>query len=302
MADTLVREIVALKKKRKAIILAHNYQMPEIQDIGDVVGDSLALCKKAASSDAEVIVFCGVWFMAESAALLNPDKTVILPEKSAGCPMADMADAEALEALKLRHPGAVVVCYVNSNADVKAVSDICCTSSNAEKVVASVPEHKNIIFVPDRHLGGYVREKTGRPMILWSGYCPVHQQILPKHIIEKKKEFPGAKVLVHPECSKQVVDLADFVGSTAQIVTYASESAARQFIIGTENGILHGLGKQNPDKCFIPASDHAICTDMKKISLEKIYLSLKEMQPVITVRGDMAEDALKPVKRMMAIT
>jgi quinolinate synthase len=301
MGNTLVEEIQQLKKQRKAVILAHNYQPPEIQDIGDVIGDSLALCKKAVNVDAEVIVFCGVWFMAESAALLNPDKTVILPEKDAGCPMADMVNTDSLEAFKAQHPDAVVVCYVNSNADVKALSDICCTSSNAEKVVSSIPENKNIIFIPDKHLGRYVQEKTGRAMILWPGYCPVHQMIFSEQLKEKKKQFPGAKILVHPECSKPVVELADFVGSTAQILQYVLESAELQFIIGTENGILHSLKKQNPDKTFIPASEHTICRDMKKISLEKILLSLKNREPVISIHGKMAEDALKPIKRMLAI-
>ncbi|MBN1697593.1 MAG: quinolinate synthase NadA [Spirochaetales bacterium] len=301
MYEELVRRIGEIKKERNAVILAHNYQPPEIQDIGDFIGDSLALCKKAAEVDADVIVFCGVRFMAESAVLLNPGKTVLLPEAHAGCPMADMADAQSLRRLKKRHPDAVVVCYVNSSAEVKAESDICCTSSNAESIVSSIPEDRRIIFVPDRHLGGYIREKTGRPMILWPGYCPVHRKILPGHIAEMRKAFPEAKVLVHPECREEVVRLADFTGSTGGILTYVSQSNASSFIIGTETGIIHSLKKENPAKFFIPATSDAVCGDMKMISLEKILHSLQSMKPVVRIGDRTAEDALKPVSRMLDI-
>lgn len=294
-------KIQRLKKEKKAIILAHNYQLPEIQDIGDFVGDSLGLCQKAAKIEADVIIFCGVWFMAESAALINPDKTVILPEPHAGCPMANMVRPEELIKLKEEHPGALVVCYINSNAEVKALSDICCTSSNAQAVVESIPKDKEIIFIPDKHLGGYVSEITGRSLILWPGYCIVHQRILPEHLMERKKQYPGALLLVHPECSREIIEMADFVGSTSKILKFCKESREKEFIIGTENGILHGLKKQNPGKTFIPASNFAVCRNMKKITLEKVISSLETLHPVITVDEAISNDALAPITRMLEI-
>ncbi|MBN2531605.1 MAG: quinolinate synthase NadA [Spirochaetales bacterium] len=301
MNHDVERKIQQLKKEKNTVILAHYYQLPEIQDIGDFIGDSLDLCRKAANTDAEVIVFCGVWFMAESAALINPDKTVILPDPQAGCPMADMARPEELLKLKEQHPGAVVVCYINSNAEVKALSDICCTSSNAQAVVESIPGDREIIFVPDRHLGEYIAEITGRPLILWPGYCIVHQRILPEYVAEEKKIHPAALVLVHPECPKEVVDMADFVGSTGKIIKFCRESGAKEFIIGTEQGILHQLKKQNPEKSFIPASDFAVCRNMKKITLEKVLSSLETLSPVIRVDEAIRDDALAPIMRMLEI-
>jgi quinolinate synthase len=295
-----VENIKRLKRERKALILAHNYQPPEIQNIADFVGDSLALCKKAALTDAETIVFCGVRFMAESAALLNPGKRVLLPDANAGCPMADMVTPERLEAMQSEHPGAVTVCYVNSNAEVKALSDICCTSSNAEAIVRSIPEDKEIIFIPDKFLGGYVAEKTGRQMILWPGFCPTHQRILREYIEAKKREHPDALVLVHPECSKKVTSVADFTGSTGQIIDFCGESTAKSFIIGTENGILHSLSKFYTDKMFIPASDLAVCANMKRITLEKVVGSLETLEPEVTVDPRIAERALLPLERMLA--
>jgi len=302
MDQKLLSKIRELKKEQDVIILAHNYQIPEIQDIGDFVGDSLGLCRKAAKIKAKAIIFCGVWFMAESAALLNPDKIVVLPELQAGCPMADMVRPEELLKLKEEHPDAVVVCYINSNAEVKAISDICCTSSNAKAVVQSIPEDKEIIFVPDKNLGRYVSEQTGRSLILWPGYCIVHQRILPEHIKERKKQHPDALVLVHPECSREVVLMADFVGSTSNILLYCKKSKEKKFIIGTEHGILHGLKKENPEKTFIPASDYAVCRNMKKITLDKVISSLKTLKPVVRVDHAIGERALKPVKRMLEIT
>jgi quinolinate synthase len=299
--ELIIEKINVLRKKRNAVILAHNYELPEIQDIADFTGDSLSLCQKAASTKADVIVFCGVWFMAESAAIINPGKTVLLPDAAAGCPMADMATAERLLKLKTENPGAVVVCYVNSNAEVKALSDVSCTSSNAQAIIESIPKEKTIIFVPDKFLGGYIARTTGRDMILWPGFCPTHQKILPEHIAAKKTKHPGAKVLVHPECSKEVTDAADFVGSTGQIIKYCRSAVDSAFIIGTENGILHMLRKENPGKEFIPASDLAICPNMKKITLEKVEASLETLGPVVKVPGNIATLALIPIERMLAI-
>jgi quinolinate synthase len=299
--DKLSEEIMRLKQEKNAIILAHNYQLPEVQDIGDFVGDSLALCRKAATTNAEVIVFCGVWFMAESAAILNPGKKVLLPDLHAGCPMADMVKPDGLRALQADHPDAVTVCYVNTNAEIKVLSDIACTSSNAEAVVRSIPLSKEIIFVPDKFLGGWISHKVGRSMILWQGYCPTHQRILKEHIEEKKKANPDAEVLAHPECSAEVVSIADFVGSTGQIIEYCGKTDKKSFIIATESGILHSLAKRYPDKTFIQASQHAMCANMKKITLEKVYRSLVTMEPVVTVDPDVASKALLPIERMLAI-
>jgi len=298
-SNRLVSEIERLKQEKNAVILAHNYQPPEIQDIGDFVGDSLALCRKAADTEADVIVFCGVRFMAESAALLNPGKKVLLPDMNAGCPMADMVTPEGLAALQKEHPGAVTICYVNTNAEVKALCDIACTSSNAEEVVRSVPVTSEIIFVPDKYLGTWVSRQAGRTMILWQGYCPTHQRILPEHIEEKKRANPEALVLVHPECTPAVTSIADFVGSTGQIIEYCGKSNARSFIIGTESGILHSLAKKYPGKTFIRASDHAMCANMKKISLEKVLASLETMNPEVTVDPRIAKQAIKPIERML---
>ncbi len=294
-------EILTLKKSRNAIILSHNYQLPEIQDIGDFVGDSLALCRKAANTDAEVIVFCGVWFMAESAAILNPGKKVLLPDTRAGCPMADMVTPDGLRELQAGHPDAVTVCYVNTNAEIKAMCDIACTSSNAEAVVRSIPESKEIIFVPDKFLGGWISHRLGRRMILWQGYCPTHQRILKEHIEEKKKAHPDAPVLVHPECSAEATSIADFVGSTGQIIEYCGKSDATSFIIGTETGIIHSLEVRYPGKSFFPASEHAMCANMKKITLEKVLKSLETMQPVVEVDPVVSAKALVPIQRMLAI-
>ncbi len=239
-----------LKKESNAVILAHNYQLAEIQDIADFTGDSLELSQKAAATDADVIVFCGVHFMAETASILCPDKTVLLPDINAGCPMANMITAEALREKKREYPRATVVCYVNSTADVKAESDICCTSANAVRVIESISAPE-IIFVPDQYLGDYVASKTGRKMILWPGFCPTHIRIKPQDIIRLREEYPRAKVVVHPECRPEVTALADEVLSTGGICRFARETDAREIIIGTEMGILHRLRKENPDKKFL---------------------------------------------------
>ena len=288
-----------LKKESNAVILAHNYQLAEIQDIADFTGDSLELSQKAAATDADVIVFCGVHFMAETASILCPDKTVLLPDINAGCPMANMITAEALREKKREYPRATVVCYVNSTADVKAESDICCTSANAVRVIESISAPE-IIFVPDQYLGDYVASKTGRKMILWPGFCPTHIRIKPQDIIRLREEYPRAKVVVHPECRPEVTALADEVLSTGGICRFARETDAREIIIGTEMGILHRLRKENPDKKFIPASEQAICPRMKLITLENILWSLQEMKPEIKVPEDIRLKAKAAVDRMLA--
>lgn len=298
-------EILALKKSMNAVILAHYYEEPEIQDLGDFVGDSLGLCIEASKTDADVILFCGVHFMAESAKLLNPDKTVLIPDQSAGCPMADMADVSDLKTLKEKHPDASVVTYVNSTAAVKGESDICCTSSNAVKIVTSIPKEKEILFVPDQNLGQYVEMKTGRKMVLWEGFCPVHHLFVTlQDIHEKRREYPYAKVLVHPECPPSVLKTADFVGSTAQILQYCREATERgegrtRYIIGTEKGILYPLQKQNPDALFVPASDKMTCKNMKKITLEKVLTSLREKRFEVTIPEDLRDRALRPIQKML---
>jgi quinolinate synthase len=297
--ERLVEQINELKKELNAVILVHAYQRPEIQEIGDFVGDSLGLCIQAAQTDADVIVFCGVHFMAESAKLLNPGKTVLLPELGAGCPMADMADGKKLRELKEKHPNAEVVCYVNSTAEVKAESDICCTSSNAIDVINSIPKDREIIFVPDKHLGRYAGEKAGRDIILWPGFCPTHQRLLVENIQELRKKYSDGVVCVHPECSKEVVEEADFVGSTTAIYEYCCNSDEKTFIIGTEEGILHRLKKDNPDKEFVLASDLMVCKNMKKIDLSSVVKVMEKMENQIEVDPELAVKALLPIQKML---
>ncbi|MCL6610491.1 MAG: quinolinate synthase NadA [Peptococcaceae bacterium] len=300
--DGLSGEIRTLKEKRKAVILSHFYQRPEIQEVADFVGDSLELSRKAAATDAEVIVFCGVHFMAESAAILSPDKVVLLPEKNAGCPMADMVDAEALRAAKSRTPGAVVVCYVNTSAVVKAESDIACTSANAVKVVNSIPGDKPILFIPDKNLGRYVAGKTARNnMTVWEGFCNTHHKLTRSDVLKVKAKHPEALVLVHPECRPEVADLADAVASTSGMLKFAGESPAREFIVCTETGILHQFRKRYPGKEFYPASNKLCCPNMKATTLEKVRRALATLEPRITVPPDVREKALKSLERMLAI-
>lgn len=298
----LSKEITRLKKERKAVVLAHFYQRPEVQDVADFVGDSLGLSQQAARTDAEVIIFCGVHFMAESASILSPDKIVVLPEENAGCPMADMVDAVLLERKKQEMPEATVVCYVNTSAEVKAECDIACTSANAVKVIASLPDDKPVLFVPDKNLGHYIMSKTGREMTLWEGYCYTHDRLTPEDIIKSKAEHPEALVLVHPECRPEVVALADVVSSTAGIIRFARESDAREFIIGTEIGILHPLRKQCPDKLFYMASNKLVCPNMKKTTLDKVHKSLLNLKPRVTVSKEIRERAVSCLKRMLAVT
>ncbi len=294
----LVGRILDLKKRRNAILLAHNYQLGEVQDIADFVGDSLELSQNAAKTDADVIVFCGVHFMAETASILCPDKTVLLPDINAGCPMADMITAEELREEKRKHPRAIVVCYINSSAEVKAESDICCTSANAVKVVESLNADE-ILFVPDQYLGHYVSTKTGKNMILWRGFCPTHVRILPEHIIRLRHEYPGAKVVVHPECRPEVIALADEVLSTGGMIKYARREDVKEMIVGTEMGIIHRLRKENPVKRFIPVSEQAVCPNMKFITLEKVLWSLEEMQPEVKVLEGIRVLAKRAVDRML---
>ena len=298
--DGIISEITKLKKQKNATILVHNYQRPEVQDIADFTGDSLELSQQAAKTSAAVIVFCGVHFMAETAYIINPRKTVLMPEIEAGCPMADMITAEALVKRKKELTGVTVVCYVNSSAAVKAESDICCTSANAVKVVQSLGG-KEILFVPDQYLGEWVAQKTGNKMHLWPGFCPTHMKILPEDILKLKKEYPAAVALVHPECRAEAKTAADEVLSTGGMIRYVRESTARIFIIGTETGIIHRLQKENPGKHFIPVTDKAICPNMKRITLEKVLWSLQDMKYPVIVPENIRSKALSAVERMLAI-
>ena len=296
----IVEKISALKKRRNAVILAHNYQLGEVQDIADFVGDSLDLSQRAAETDAGVIVFCGVRFMAETASILCPEKVVLLPDVNAGCPLADMITAERLRAKKREHPQAVVVCYINSSAEVKAESDICCTSANAVEVVESL-DAREILFIPDQYLGHYVSARTGKKMILWPGFCPTHVRIKPERIKKLKQEYPKAKVVVHPECRPEVIALADEVASTGGMCRYARRDEVREMVVGTEVGIIHRLRKENPGKRFIPISEQAICPDMKLITLEKVLRSLEEMSPEVKVLEEIRLRAKAAVDKMLKI-
>jgi len=301
MNNELIEKIKKLKQKHNAVILAHNYQRQEIQDLADFCGDSLGLSIKAAETDADVIVFCGVKFMAETAVILSPQKTVLLPDQHAGCPLADMITADQLRDLKQKHPRALVVCYVNSTAEVKAESDYCCTSANAVEVVNSLPEDKPIIFVPDQNLGQFAAERTGRDLILWPGYCHVHVVITEEDIKNAKAKHPDAIVMAHPECTQPVKALSDELLSTGQMLRYAKQSDAKQFIIATEIGIIHTLKTQNPQTEFFPATEKAICPNMKLITLEKILWSLQDLQYKVTVPRDVRLKAKKALDRMVEI-
>ena len=294
-------EIIRFKKERHAVILAHNYCRGEVQDLADFTGDSLELARRATQVEADVIVFCGVYFMAETAAILNPQKTVLIPDPTAGCPMADMITGEQLRELKARHPGAIAVCYVNSTAEVKAECDLCVTSGNAEKVMATVPRDKEIIFVPDQHLGSHISSKEGREYILWPGYCPTHARLTAKAIADARAAHPGAPVLVHPECPKEVRDAADEQLSTGGMCRYARESAAQTILVGTEVGILHRLQKENPAKTFIPVSQSLVCPNMKKTTVENLYEALAEMKTRVTVPEEIAKRAKRAIDAMLAI-
>lgn len=299
--SSITTKIQELAKRSNAVILVHNYQRGEIQDIADYLGDSLELSRKAARTDAEVIVFCGVHFMAETASILSPDKIVLTPDEDAGCPMANMISADRLKELKSKYPHATVVTYVNSTAVVKAESDICCTSANAVDVVKSI-ETPEIIFVPDKYLAAYVQTKVKKTIIPWNGYCPTHVKILPEDVLKQKKLHPAAEVMVHPECTPPVIALADKVLSTGGMCKYASRSSAPEIIVGTEVGLLHRLRKENPDKMFFPASDYAVCPNMKKITLSKLLWALQEMKMEVTIPEDIWKKAKRALDNMLKVS
>lgn len=300
--EEIKQEIAYLKQKHNAIILAHSYQRPEIQEIADVLGDSLALARAAQKTDNEVIVFCGVHFMAESASVLNPNKTVLLPARDAGCNLADMATARQVKQLKEQYPQAAVVTYINSSAEVKAQSDVIVTSSNAVKVVSRLKE-KDIIFVPDRNLGRHVQNNLpDKNIILWNGFCIVHMRLRVEDVLERKREYPDAKVVVHPECEKEILDLADCIASTAGMFDYVKKSSAEQFIIGTEKGMLYKFQLENPGKEFIFPSKHLCCSNMKQNTLPSVRNALERFQFEVKVPREIAERCLDPLERMLALS
>ena len=297
----LTKAILALKQERNAVIVAHNYQIDDVQALADVIGDSFALSKYCASVPQDVIVFCGVHFMAESAKILSPQKTVLLPEINAGCPMADMVTAEDVRKLKRDHPRAAAVCYINTSAAVKAESDICCTSSNAVKVIQSLTEEE-IIFVPDKNLGNYIAKKVPeKRMIIWDGFCVTHHRVTVEDVQKAKKAHPDAVLLVHPECRPEVVELADFVGSTRQIIDFAAASKEKKFIIGTEMGVLFSLKRNNPEKTFYLLSPGLICPNMKKTRLESVYDALKQMRYTIELEEEIMIKARITLERMLKV-
>jgi len=297
----LVEEITRLKREKNAILLAHYYQKPEIQDIADFIGDSLELSRQAAKTDAAVIVFCGVHFMAETAKILSPDKVVLLPAMDAGCPLADTITGDDVKSLKRQHHGSPVVCYINSSAEVKAESDVCCTSSNAIKVVASLPDRK-VIFVPDANLGNYVaKQLPDKELILWQGRCVTHAKVKPNDILQMREKYSEAKILAHPECEPAVVELADFVGSTSEIIRYAENSDAQVFIIGTEVGVLCNLRVSRPEKHFFLLHPGLVCPNMKKTGLQSIYEALVNNQYQIHVAEEVAEKAQHAITRMLKV-
>lgn len=308
----LISEIKRLKEEKNAVVLAHNYQVPEVQDIADYIGDSLGLSHQAAKTEAEVIVFCGVHFMAETASIISPEKKVLIPDLDAGCSLADSITAEELREWKAEHPEAVVVTYINTTAAVKAECDYCCTSSNAVDIIESIPEDKEILFLPDKFLGSYVEMVSGRELQIWNGSCHVHEKIGELNLSEKQKEHPEAEILIHPECgcstscmmkSAMYFDCKDgHIHSTSGMLNRASESEAEEFVVATETGILHRMEKENPGKKFYPANENAVCEFMKMITLEKLYEALKYDQHEVKVPEQLAEQAHLPIKRMLSIT
>lgn len=299
--EILKKQIGLLKAERRAIILAHSYQRKEVQEVADLVGDSFQLAKAAQETDADIIVLAGVRFMAETAKLLNPDKIVLLPEPDARCPMAEMAEAEAVRAYRQEHPEVIVVAYVNTLAEVKAESDICCTSANAQRVIESLEPGRPILFLPDRNLGDFLNKKTGATMTLWPGYCPIHQRLTAEEIREARRRHLGAEVLVHPECEPEVVELADRALGTTGMVRYVKESSSQEFIIGTEEGLLHKLRREYPNRKFYLAAEHLICPNMKSINLEKIRDALLNLAPQVEIPEKVAERARQALLRMMEI-
>ena len=298
--NDITKRIDELKKQHNAIILAHNYQLPEIQDIADYTGDSLELARISQRIDQKTILFCGVYFMAEITKILNPDKTVLMPDLHAGCPMANMIKPEQLKIEKEKHPQAAIMCYVNSNADVKALSDICCTSANGVEVARSLSQDE-IIFIPDQYLGSFIATQLpSKKFHLWPGYCPTHMVFSKEGLTALKNEYPGSKIIAHPECRLDVQEIADRICSTSQMISYAKETDARQFIICTELGMLHRLKKENPGKEFIPGSPNAICPNMKLTTQEKILWALENLQFRIEVDEETRQQALGSIQRMLS--
>jgi len=301
MTEALVARLAELKRARRAIILAHNYQRPEVQDAADFVGDSLELSRKASQVDAEVILFCGVHFMAETAAVLNPGRKVLMPDANAGCPMANMVTPRELVNMKRAHAGAWVVGYVNTTAAVKAECDICCTSANAVQVLKSLGRGREVIFIPDKNLADYASRQSGVAVIAWPGYCPTHARILPEDILKRRAERPKAKVIAHPECRREVLEIADKVASTSGMLRFCAESDAREFVLATEPGLLHRLKKENPGKEFFPATERADCPNMKLNTLEKMAWALEDMTPEVAVPADIADRARRAIVRMLEV-
>ena len=303
----LFAEIEKLKKEKNAIILAHYYQEPDIQDIADYIGDSLGLSQEAAKTDADVIVFAGVHFMAETAKILSPNKKVLLPDVKAGCSLADSCPPHLFRKFKEKYPDHLVITYVNCTAELKALSDIVCTSTNAVQIVESLPKNQKIIFGPDRNLGAYVAKKTGRDLVLWNGACMVHEIFSQEKITKLKERHPNAKFIAHPECEEVVLKMADYIGSTTGLLKYTITNPATEFIVATESGIIHQMEKANPDKTFIPAppNNSCACNDcpyMKRNTLEKLYLCIKNGLPEVTVPADIIAEARKPIERMLEIS
>ncbi|MBW2277546.1 MAG: quinolinate synthase NadA [Deltaproteobacteria bacterium] len=301
LEDDLVKEIEELKAQRNAIVLVHNYQPGEIHRIADFRGDSLELARKAAATDAEVIVFSGVHFMAETAAILSPQKIVVMPRIDAGCPMADMVDPEGLAALKAKHPDAVVVTYVNSTAAVKALSDVCCTSANAVKVVNSIPADREVIFVPDQYLAMFVERLTGRELVKWPGFCPVHVRIRAEDIERARERFPEAEIWTHPECLPEASSRADYTLSTGQMVKRSAETEAKMVVVATEVGMLYRLREERPDVTFVPATEQAVCVNMKLPNLHDVRRILTDLDPVIDVPEEIRRPAVAAVQRMLEL-
>ncbi len=303
----LVNEINSLKKEKKAVILAHYYQTGDIQDIADYIGDSLGLAQEAEKTDAQIILFAGVHFMAETAKILNPDKKVLIPDLNAGCSLADSCNPADFKKFKEAHPNHIVISYINCTAEIKALSDIICTSSNALGIVQSIPEEQPIIFAPDKNLGAYINKKTGRNMLLWNGACIVHEIFSLKKLIQLKVKYPAAEIIAHPECEEEILEHADFIGSTTALLNYTKRSNTKQFIVLTETGILHQMQKASPNKEFIPAppDNSCACNDcpyMKLNTLQKVYLTLKHEQPELLMDSELIKRAYHPIKKMLDIS
>ena len=303
----LEKAIVELKKERNAVVLAHYYQDGDIQDVADHLGDSLQLAQAAKKTDADVILFAGVHFMAETAKILNPDRVVVVPDMDAGCSLADGCPGDRFRAWRAKYPEAVSISYINCSAEVKAASDYICTSSNAEKIVRAIPADKEILFAPDKNLGRWLMEKTGRKMRLWQGSCVVHETFSEKKLVQLKERYPAAKVIAHPECEEPILKLADFIGSTTALLKYTMSDGAQQYIVLTEDGILHQMKRASPNKEFISGPPQASCACnecpyMKKNTLEKVYLALRDLQPRIELREELREAARVPIERMLALS